>query len=288
MELLLHTTSLLGASGQWNSYNTLPHRLGQWVVELPHYTAAARVLSAVEGPQCTAVLHGGSGQWICYNTPRTALVRWVVELLQWNSCIILLYCSGAVGSATCAMHRRIFWGHWAVELLQHTASLPRGSRRWNPCGNTAAFFCGGGQWSSCNAPPHSLGAMGSGTLAMHCRIALGQWEVELLHHTATLLGGSGQWNSCCTLLHCPGAMGSSSPHAQCSSALGQWAVGLLQYTAALPWGNEQWNSCHTLLHCLVSMGSGTPTIHRRTAWWAVRRIGLGRGGGGGGNGFPGS
>ena len=62
------------------------------------------------------------------------------------------------------MHCLTAWGQRAVELLQCTASLPGGS----------------GQCNSCNAPPRCLGAVGSGTLAMHCPTA---W-------------GSGQCNSC--------------------------------------------------------------------------------------------
>ena len=58
----------------------------------------------------------------------------------------------------------------------------------------------------------TLGAVGSGTLVMHCHIARGQWAVELLQCTATmlagsvvhaiLLGGSRQWNSCSAPPHC--------------------------------------------------------------------------------------
>ena len=62
------------------------------------------------------------------------------------------------------MHCLTAWGQWVVQLLQCTTSLPWGS----------------GQWNSCNALPHCLGAVGSGPLAMHC---LTVW-------------GSGQCNSC--------------------------------------------------------------------------------------------
>ena len=48
-------------------------------------------------------------------------------------------------------------GHWAVQLLQYTAALPRGS----------------GQWNSCNALPHYPRAVGSATPAMHCLTAWG-------------------------------------------------------------------------------------------------------------------
>ena len=67
-------------------------------------------------------------------------------------------------------------GQWAVELLQCTAALPGGS----------------GQWTSCNALPHCLGAVGSAIPAMHCLTARGQWAVQLLQYTAPLPWGSGQ------------------------------------------------------------------------------------------------
>ena len=58
---------------------------------------------------------------------------------------------------------------------------------------------------SCNALPRCLGAVGSGTPAMHCLTASGQWAVELLQCTASLPGGSGQRNSSYALPHCLGA-----------------------------------------------------------------------------------
>ena len=66
------------------------------------------------------------------------------------------------------MHRHIAWGRWAVELLLCTATLSRVS----------------GQWNSCNALPHCLGAVGSGALVMHRHTAWGQWAVQLLQYTA--------------------------------------------------------------------------------------------------------
>ena len=93
------------------------------------------------------------------------------------------------------MHCLTAWGQWAVELLQCTASLPRGS----------------GQCNSCNALPHCLGAVGNATPAMHCLTALWQWTVQLLQRTASLPGSSGQCNSCNALPHCLGAAGSATP-----------------------------------------------------------------------------
>ena len=173
-----------------------------------------------------------------------------------------------------------------MELLQCTASLPRGSAQWNSCytlphrlgavgsgppaihyltarGQRAADLLqctaplpgGSGQWTSCNALPHRLGAVGSGNPAMHCHTSWGQWAVDLLQCTAPLPGGSGQCNSCNSLPHC----------------LGQWAVQFLQCTASLHGGSGQCNSCNTLPHCLGAVGGGPTAIHRLTAWgqWAV-------------------
>ena len=55
-----------------------------------------------------------------------------------------------------------------MDLLQYAASLPEGS----------------GQWNSRNAVPHRLRAVGSGTPAMHCLTAWGQWAVDLPQCTA--------------------------------------------------------------------------------------------------------
>ena len=77
-------------------------------------------------------------------------------------------------------------GQRAVQLLQCTASLPWGS----------------GQWTPCNALPHCLGAVGSGSPAVHCPTAWGQCPVQLLQCTTSLPWGSGQCNSCNALPHC--------------------------------------------------------------------------------------
>ena len=122
----------------------------------------------------------------------TAPGQWAVDLLQrnailpggtgqCNSCNALSHRLGAAGSGTLAirdptkweegesypggghylksgsgaMHWRSARGQWVVQLLQYTASLPRGS----------------GQWNSYQALPHFPGAVGSGTPAIHCLIA---------------------------------------------------------------------------------------------------------------------
>ena len=62
-----------------------------------------------------------------------------------------------------------------MELLQRTATLPRGS----------------GQSNCCNKAPHCLGPRGSATAVMHFHTILGQWVVELLQCGATVLVRSG-------------------------------------------------------------------------------------------------
>ena len=62
---------------------------------------------------------------------------------------------------------------------------------------------GSGQWNSCNALPHCLGAVGSGTPAMHC---------------LTVWGVVRQWNSCNAVPHCLGAVGSGTPTMHCLTA----------------------------------------------------------------------
>ena len=120
----------------------------------------------------------------------------------------------------------------------------------------------------------ALGAVDSATPAMHCLTAWGQWAVQLLQYTAALLGGSGQRNSCYalphwlggsgqwtsgnTLPHCLGAVSSAAPALLCPTAWGQWTVQLLQF----------------MPHCLGAVGSGTPAMHCLTAWgqWAVELL----------------
>ena len=81
-----------------------------------------------------------------------------------------------------------------MELVQRTASLPRGS----------------GLWNSCHAVPRYLGAVGNATRAMHCLTTCGRWVVELVICTATFFGGGGLWSSCNALPHCLGAVGNGT------------------------------------------------------------------------------
>ena len=133
--------------------------------------------------------------------------------------------------------------------------------------NSAPLPGGSGQCNSCNALPHCLGAVGSGTPAMHCLTAWGYWAVQLLQYTAPLPGGSGQRNSCNALPHCPGAVGSGTPATHCLTAWEQWAVQLLQCTASLPRGSGQCNSCNGRSEC----SAGPMGMY----YWAHRPGGMG-------------
>ena len=109
---------------------------------------------------------------------------------QWKFCNGLPHGFGAVGNVTPATHSFTSSAHWALVLLQRSASLHR---------------CGG-QCNSSNALRQCLGAAGSGTFAIHCLTACGHWEMQLLQHTTSLLGHSGHWDSCNALPHCIGAL----------------------------------------------------------------------------------
>ena len=175
--------------------------------------------------QCTAQLPEGSGQ--C------------------TSCNALPHYLGTVGSGRPAIHCPTAWGQWAVDLLQYTAPLPwgqwavdlllytplmpEGSQQCNFCNTlphcpvavdmdlllyTASLPGGSGQCISCYTLPHCLGAVGSGSPAIHCLTAWGQWAVDLGQYTPSLPRGSGQSTSCNTLPHCLGAVGSEPPAIQ--------------------------------------------------------------------------
>ena len=128
------------------------------------------------------------------------------------SCTALLHCLGALGSATPAMHCHTARGRWAVDLLQ-CAGPPAGgtgrpaqeavaTERAHQLQCNATLPGRSGQWKSCNALPHYLGAKGSEVPAMHRLIAWGQREVELLQCTATLPGGSGHWFTLPSTVQC--------------------------------------------------------------------------------------
>ena len=111
------------------------------------------------------------------------------------------------------MHYHFAWGQREMEILERTATL----------------FVSYGHWNFCNALPHCLGALGSGTLVMH-------------YHAP---GGNAQWKSCNALPQCLGIIGSET-HVM---------------HATLPEGNGPWNACNSLPQCLGASGSGTLVIH---------------------------
>ena len=152
----------------------------------------------------------------------------------------------------CALCVSVLW-HSRTSALSHLAdtALPTPARSHTgshlptaPCVprcTTSAFCVVHSAW--CSAPHCTVcallhccrgqGAVGSGTPAMHCPTAWGQWAVRLLQYTAPLPWGSGQWTSFNTPPHCLGAVGSGPPAIHCRTAWGQWAVALLQCTAPL-------------------------------------------------------
>ena len=103
---------------------------------------------------------------------------------QWNSQIPLPHCCGAVGSGTpsvISVHCHTE-EHWAVDLLQYSATLLRisgqlgsfgtmpycwgGSGQWDSF--STATLLGSGRWISIKLTPHLRGALGSGSPAVHC------------------------------------------------------------------------------------------------------------------------
>ena len=126
VDLLQYTASLPGGSGQWTSCNTRPHCL-RAVGSGPPAThcLTAWGQSAVDLLLYTAPQPGGSVQWTSCNALPHCMGA--VGSGQWTSCNIPPHCLGVVGSGPPAIHSPTAWGQWAVDLLQCTASLPRGS-----------------------------------------------------------------------------------------------------------------------------------------------------------------
>ena len=276
MQLLQCIASLSGGSGQWNCCNALPHcpwavgsatpamhcltARGQWAVQLLQCTASLPSGQwAVQLLQCSASLAGGS--------------------VQPNSSNTLPHCPGAVGNGTPAIHCHTAWGQWAVELVQCTDCLTAwGQWAVQLLQCTASLPSGSRQCNSCNALPHCLWAVGSGTPAMLCPTAWGQWAAQLLQCTASLPGGSGHCNSRSTPPHCPGAVSSATPATHCLTAWGQWAVELL---LLVWWLCVIVMSCGAVLHRVVLFFAvvlyGSFVVSWRCVWWGVvlRRVALG-------------
>ena len=249
---------------------------GQWLGYMSKCALCASVLLCSRD-QCTVALGRCCSADACARSHRvswahcTCVLRCTISTL----CVVLhclVLCTAlhfvchatlylwAMGSGSVAMHCHTACGQGAVELLQLSAALPVGS----------------GQWKSCNALPHCLGAVGSGTATMHCQDCLrgaGSGTPAMHCHTAWgkwgSIAGTGQWNSCNALPRGLWAVGSGTPAMHCPGACGQWAVELLQCTASLPRGSGQWNSCNALPHCPGAVGSGNPAMHCHTAKGAV-------------------
>ena len=165
-------------------------------VQLP--IATRRSGSALRECHCPwppggVAVHGRSCSAHCLHAVRQCIAGVAVPTAPWRCgstlqklhcplppCSEAVYCSwgdgeSCPGGGCClkigppAMHCHNAWAQWAVELMSCSASLPGGS----------------GQWNSCNALPHCLGAVGSGTPATgsgtagtHCLTAWGQWVVQ--------------------------------------------------------------------------------------------------------------
>ena len=159
VEHLQRTASLplphcLGAVGSATPAMHCLTACGQWAVELlqrtaslplPHCPGAVGSATpamhcliawgqwAVHLLQCTATPSGGCGQWnSCHSRAHQlggqgSLPKRRSLSKERNPCNALPHCLGAVGNATPAMHCLDAWGQWVVELLQCTATLPRGS-----------------------------------------------------------------------------------------------------------------------------------------------------------------
>ena len=229
-----------------NSCNALPHRLGAVCSATPvMHCRSTQGQWAVELLQCKASLPGGNRQSTACNALPHRLGAAPSGGSGWcNSCNALPQCLGPIGSGTLAMreltsrgdgasgpgggrclrsgilamHCHTARGQWAVELMSCTATPHKGSGQWNPC----------------NALPHCLGAVGSGTPPINCLTTFGHWARGLV--------------------------------IRCHPAQAQWVVELLSRTATLLRSSGQCNPCNALRHCFGVVGSGTPTMHCLTAW----------------------
>ena len=245
MELLQCIASLPGGTGQWNLCNALPHCLGAvGSATPPMHCHTAWGPRAVELLQCAAHQLGGSHAQEAVDALRA-------ELLQCTATLPV-----AVGGGTLVMRCLTAWGQRAVELLLRIASLLGGSGLCNsynalphclgavgsgslamrgPTGTgspaqealtafraellqcTATLLGRSGQWNSCHALPHCLGAVGSGPPPMRgptnsqdgeccpggCRCP----KSELLKCIAK-----------CELPHYLGAVGHATPATHCHTA----------------------------------------------------------------------
>ena len=224
LEHLQRTTSLPGGIGHWNSCNTLTHRLGAVGSRTPPIRCPNKWRDAESYPRADRCLKSGTPAMHSLSAWR----HWAVELLPCPP-----HCLGALGIATPTI-QCLTAPRWVLELLQRTASLPRGNVQCNLC----------------NALPHRLGALGSGFPAMRGPTSRRDGK--------TCIGGSHCLNGGPPAMYCHNASGQWAAQffhpkkRQCLTAQGQWVVELLQYTGSPPGGG--------------GVGSGTPATHYFTAW----------------------
>ena len=203
VQLVQCTAPLPGGSGHWNSSYALPHCSetvgggtpamrcssiwGQWAMQLLQYTAS-QPGGIVHCNSCNAISHRllavGKGSPAMHGPT------------SWGDGQSCLGGHRCPKSGTPTMQYHTVWGQWAVQLLQCPVWLPGGS----------------GQWKSCNALPHYLGAAGSATFAMHCHTAWNSYSAR-----AHQLGGREilatrrslpkERNSCDPAPHYMGAVG---------------------------------------------------------------------------------
>ena len=146
-----------------------------------------------------------------------------------------MYCRSSTAHCPQAVRQCVAGGplptaprQWGSVLQKVHCPLPPGSEAVY-CRSSTPLPGGTGLWTSCNTLPHCLGAVGSGTPAIHCPTAWGQWAVDLLQYTASLPRGSGQ-GSVLQEFHCPLPPGSEVVYcrrstARCPRAVGQCIAG---------------------------------------------------------------
>ena len=114
---------------------------------------------------------------------------------------------------------------------------------------TATLLVGSEQSKYCNAPPHCLGAVSTGTPVMHRHVAFGHWTR----------------NSCSATPHCLDARGRGNLVRPCHTSCGQWAAELLQCNDIPPGGSGQSGCRIAVRHYLGALGSGIVVMHNHTA-----------------------
>ena len=217
LSFLQCTATLPRGQGHWNSCNALPHCLGaagsatraihshtawgQWAVELLSSTASlplrgrCGVLS--EMPEClptdTGKLEGCVSKCaMCASVLLHSRTSAQLHLAGTPPPTPVPSQTGSTRPTTSCVPRCTI-----IALCVVPRCLLLCTAQHSMCPATLHLWAeGSGQWNSCNAMPHCLGAVRSGILAVHRLTALEQWAVQVLQYSASPPGGSGQWNSC--------------------------------------------------------------------------------------------